>query len=96
MRVAFVPAAGQEVREAAAYYERQAEGLGTDFLLEIDHAVTRIAGHPHAGQLVDPTTRRRLLRRFPYCLLYRIDPEEIVIVAVMHLKRKPGYWRRRP
>ena len=45
--------------------------------------------------VIEAELRRRLVRRFPFGILYRIEPEEIVIVAVAHLRRKPGYWRER-
>ena len=78
--------------EAARYYESQALGLGAAFLKEVRQASEAIASYPEAAAIVRGHTRRRLLRRFPYGLLYRADPQEIVVVAVMHLGRKPGYW----
>lgn len=45
--------------------------------------------------IVEGELRRRLVRRFPFGILYRIDPEEIVIIAIAHLHRKLGYWRKR-
>ena len=83
------------MREAAAFYEERAKGLGLAFLNEVEHAVTSILEHPNAGTVVGPDVRRRLVRRFPYGVLYRIESEGIVVVAIMHLKRKPGYWKRR-
>ena len=81
--------------EAAEYYERQAQGLGRGFLAEVQRTVASIAENPRIGRVVRRPIRRRLLRRFPFGILYRIDPQEIVIIAVMHLRRRPGYWADR-
>ena len=89
--VCLVPAE-EEMLEAAEYYESQTRGLGRAFLAEVQRTVDRIVEHPRLGQLVRRGIRRRLTRRFPFGILYRVDPEEIVIIAVMHLRRRPGYW----
>jgi plasmid stabilization system protein ParE len=54
-----------------------------------------IAEEPFVGQVVRPGIRRRLLRRFPYALLYSLDGDELLIVAVAHQSRQPGYWTTR-
>ena len=95
MRIILLGEAEEEMREAAGYYEREARGLGADFLDEVGHAFGRIQEHPHGGAIVRGRVRRWLVRRFPYGILYRVDPDEIVVLAVMHLKRRPGYWRGR-
>jgi plasmid stabilization system protein ParE len=51
-----------------------------------------IADHPKAGRILRGSVRRRLLRKFPYALLYKIKPTDILILAVMNLKRRPTYW----
>jgi toxin ParE1/3/4 len=94
-RIVFLAPAEEEMLEAAAYYASQAEGLGHNFLAAVQQAAARIVGNPRLGQIVRGDIRRRLLRRFPFGLLYRIDPEEIVIIAVMHLRRRPEYWADR-
>lgn len=81
--------------EAARFYEQRHTGLGLDFLAEVEHSIERMRVNPEAGTSLRSGFRRRLLRRFPYGLMYRVDPEEIVIVAVMHLRRRPDYWRNR-
>jgi len=84
-----------EMLDAARYYELQASGLGGDFLDKIDSAVQDIGMHPERWPVVRFDIRRRLIHRFPYALLYRVDPEEIVIQAIMHLHRRPDYWMNR-
>lgn len=94
-RVVFLTPAEEEMLEAAEYYERQARGLGRGFLAEVQRTVASIVENPRIGRVVRRPIRRRLLRRFPFGILYRIDPQEIVIIAVMHLRRRPGYWADR-
>ena len=94
-RVVVLGAADEELVEAAKFYESRSNGLGVDFLAELDHVIARITDHPYAGAVVSGAVRRRLLRRFPYGVLYRLEADEIVIVAVMHLRRRSGYWRGR-
>ncbi|MBM4053183.1 MAG: type II toxin-antitoxin system RelE/ParE family toxin [Planctomycetes bacterium] len=94
-RIVFVDPARDEMIEAAEYYENQSTGLGKDFIAEVQHTVNRIVENPKSGRIIRSNIRRRLLRRFPYGILYRTDAEKIVIVAVMHLRRRPGYWRYR-
>ena len=70
-------------------------GLGYDFLAEIDEAVHRITTWPEAHAILKGTLRRCLVRRFPYGIVYGIDEQTIVIVAIAHLHRKPFYWTHR-
>jgi plasmid stabilization system protein ParE len=84
--------AEQEMYHAARYYELQACRLGQDFLDKVVLAIQELLQAPERWPLVQDDIRRRLIGRFPYSLFYRIDPEEIVILAVMHQKRHPSYW----
>lgn len=90
--VVFLAPAEEEMQRAAAYYERQRRGLGHEFLVEVQRTVERIVENPRLGQIVRGNIRRRLMPKFPFGVLYSIDPNEIVIIAVMHLRRRPGYW----
>ncbi len=78
---------------AARYYESQSPGLGSEFLDEIEHATHALAAQPQAAPIVRNDIRRRLLTRFPFGLLYQTEDTRIVIIAVMHLRRRPGYWQ---
>ncbi|MFZ0572653.1 MAG: hypothetical protein WA265_00650 [Rhodomicrobium sp.] len=88
-------AAEAELDHAVACYEAQAPGLGKEFAAEVRQALSRIRDHPEAWQRLGRRVRRYLLYRFPYGLIYAPLPNAVVIVAVMHLHRKPGYWRER-
>jgi hypothetical protein len=95
MSIAFLPEADQEMTEAALYYQSQAIGLGMDYLFEVEHAVHSIETSPYTWPILQGDLRRRLIRRFPYGVLYKIESEEIIIVAIAHLRKKPGYWKKR-
>ena len=90
--VRFLRHAELELLDAAQYYELQATGLGSEFLDKIDAAIEDIREHPERWPIVKTDIRRRLVHRFPYALLYRVDPDEIIIQATMHLHRRPDYW----
>jgi len=93
--VRFLAPAEEEMNASAQYYEQQFPGLGSRFLDEIDRGIRAIKVLPEASPVISPHIRRKLIRHFPYTLVYRITPTEIVILAVMHLHRRPGYWQNR-
>jgi plasmid stabilization system protein ParE len=62
---------------------------------EMDRAVQAISLSPERGPQVEEHTRRYLLRRFPYAVIYRAQAERVLVVAVAHMRRRPGYWRGR-
>jgi toxin ParE2 len=84
-------AAQAELEEAAAWYEAQRKGLSAEFLDQFDKSVQRITEFPHAWKLVGKRTPQCRLHRFPYGIIYQVRSEEILIVAVAHLHRRPGY-----
>src|SRR5436190_21090547 len=77
--------ADRELNEAAQYYDLENPGLGSAFLEEVDRCLQSIEDHPEAGMILRGSVRRRLLRRFPYALLYTMKPTGIRILAVMLL-----------
>lgn len=70
-------------------------GLGLDFATQVHAAIQRALSFPSAWQEMSSVIRRALVHRFPYGVLYVAEPDHLLIVAVMHLHRKPGYWRHR-
>ena len=92
MRVRLDPAAKSEIRQAALFYEDCRKGFGQEFLDSIESAFEQIHQHPTVWRILKGRFRRYLLQRFPYGVIYALDEEVIYIAAVMHLKRKPGYW----
>ena len=91
----FLTEALDEMIEAAQFYEIQSPGLGQDFLLEIYSVKEKISETPMTWAELEPGTRRCLAPRFPYALLYQMDGTNIIITSVMHLKRRPNYWKKR-
>lgn len=95
MKAVFAEAAWEELQEAVAYYDAQRAGLGDELVAEVHRAVEHIEDFPDAWQELAQGIRRCRLKRFPYGLVYQAQEERILILAVMHLRRKPGYWRGR-
>lgn len=95
MNYRFNRAAELELQEAADRYEGERLGLGLEFSQAIAAGISAIITAPERWIVVEPGIRRFLIKRFPYGLFYRIDGNEVEIVAVAHLHRRPGYWRRR-
>ena|SRR5437870_178387 len=91
-RVSFHRLAERELNDAALYYEQESPGLGVSFLDEIERYLGAIVRNPNAGPKVRGQVRRRILRRFPYGILYSVKPDELRILAIMNLKRRPTYW----
>jgi plasmid stabilization system protein ParE len=87
--------AEEEMINAAQYYESQAKGLGVDFLDKIDSALREIGENPERWPVIGHSIRRRLVHRFPYGLLYRIEKEGVLVLAITHLHRRPNYWIHR-
>jgi plasmid stabilization system protein ParE len=95
MRFAFHPEARLEYREAAAYYEVRRPGLGAAFTREIEGVIEHILEAPDRWRFIQKDVRRCLAHIFPYGILYTVEDDSILIIAVAHGSRKPGYWRER-
>jgi len=98
MKYSFHPSAQFELNEAIAYYEECRRGLGLAFAKEVSSTIHRIIQFPEAWSPLSENTRRCVTNRFPYGIIYQIIGDEILILAVTQLNRKPGYWqdRQRP
>ncbi len=96
MKYVLHPGAEDDLREAAGFYrERVGSLLSQSFLAEFGISADALLEHPMLGAPWKRGSRRLLLARFPYSLIYLIAEDEIRIVAVAHHNRRPGYWRRR-
>ena len=95
MIVEFVLAAELELADAVDYYDAQRAGLGNELVRDVASAVQRIIEYPDAWQRLGPEVRRCQLHRFEYGLVYRVRGDVATVYAAMHLKRRPGYWRKR-
>lgn len=95
MRHEFHPEALLEFEEAVQFYKQRGRNLGRRFAREIRTTIARIAATPDRWRTLEEDVRRCLVRVFPYAVLYTIEEDHILIVAIMHGKRRPGYWRHR-
>jgi plasmid stabilization system protein ParE len=95
MRFYFLEPAKDELNDAIAYYEAQRDGLGQQFADEVRKSIQRILDHPEAWTQLSRNTRCCRMNRFPFGIVYQARGGEILIVAIMHLHRKPEYWKDR-
>lgn len=93
--LAFRPVAQAEFDEAAAWYEEQQRGLGSDFVAEVQQVLDIIADHPERYPMVVSDVREALVSRFPYCVYYRAKTDRVVVIAVFHTSRDPSVWQKR-
>lgn len=93
--VEFHPEAVAEAAAAHAWYARRSPGASRGFILELDRTVAAIKDGPERWPVGDLRTRRLPLRRFPYWVVYRVLPDVVQVLAIAHMRRRPGYWRRR-
>lgn len=94
-RLEILPEAVEEAAAARAWYEERSPTAAKRFVKELDHAVRRILESPKLWPSYLHGTRRYLLRRFPYVVVYREENDRTLILAVAHCKRRPGYWKNR-
>lgn len=95
MKLRFLQPAQDELDEAIVYYDAEVPGLGHAFLLETLATLQHIRQYPEGWHQLSPNTRRCRLRRFPYGIVYAVLDDEIIVIAVAHLHRKPDYWHKR-
>jgi plasmid stabilization system protein ParE len=95
MTFSFHPEAESEFRQAIDYYEDREQGLGYDFSIEVFTTIQNIVNYPTAWPIIEEGMRRCLVNRFPCGVIYSIEQDEIFILAVMHLRRHPDYWKNR-
>jgi plasmid stabilization system protein ParE len=95
MNLIFHPEASEEMLESARFYESKSDGLGSDFLIAVEDTTRRILERPNLGRIEKANIRRRLVPGFPFTILYESHQDRILIAAVMHQRRRPGYWRKR-
>ena len=87
--------AEEELRLAAQFYEEAQPGLGQALIVEVRRAKDLIAAYPLAAGIERGEIRVRSIARFPYRIYYRVRAEEIVVIAIGHRRRRPGFWRAR-
>lgn len=95
MKIRFLSAARLELEAALVYLNEQSEGLGYEFAVEVKRTLERIVRYPDAWPRLSERTRRSRTRRFPYGVIYQQRADEILVIAIMHLRRDPLAWRQR-
>lgn len=95
MSVLLLPQAQAELDEAVRWYSQQATGLGESFLVEFLRVIQLIERHPTGWHPLSVATRRCRFRRFPYGVIYSVDEDSVLVLAVAHLHRRPAYWQNR-
>jgi plasmid stabilization system protein ParE len=89
------PAALEEIRLAVAWYRDRSESAATRFVEEVDHAIAQIIHSPDRWPAGIAGSRKFVLQRFPFAVIYRANLFVITVLAVAHGHRRPGYWRAR-
>ena len=91
----FHPEAEAEFAEAVQFYQERGRGLGRHFAREVRAAILRVVSTPDRWRILEDDVRCCVVHVFPYAVLFTIEADYILILAVMHGKREPGYWRYR-
>jgi toxin ParE1/3/4 len=95
MKYVFHPDALTEYAEAVKYYTEQRIEIAQAFIDTIEDTIFRIGESPIRYAAIEEDVRRCRTRKFPYSVIYSIDPDYILILAIMHHSREPGYWKSR-
>lgn len=94
-RVVVDEGAREDLVVAVRWYRSQRREIGAEFLQAVAAAVEMIAAAPERWQPIGDGYRRYVLRRFPYVVIYEIEQGRVIITAIAHGRRSPGYWRER-
>jgi hypothetical protein len=95
MRFEFHLEALAEYEDAARYYSECQMGLEIRFIAAVEYAIQQILDAPESWSILEEDVRWHLTRVFPYAVLYTIEEDYVLIIAVMHCHRESGYWRNR-
>jgi toxin ParE1/3/4 len=95
MRYIFHPEAVEEYEESATYYRKISRELAISFVNSVEKGIEKILESPNTWPIVEEDVRRHLIKRFPFGIYYTIEDDYILIMAVMHMSRRPGYWKKR-
>lgn len=93
MKIVILKAAEAELLEARTYHENQRAGLGNEFTDAYEEAMDRILQFPEAWGLIWKRVRCCIFKRFEYGIVYVVRDETLLVLAVMHPKRRPGFGR---
>jgi plasmid stabilization system protein ParE len=94
-KIEFLPQVYDDIKVAYDWYEEQRVGLGEDFLLTLEASYAQLSRIPKAYEVLYRSIRRKLIRRFPYGIFFIIENKKIIVIAIMHTKRKSSEWTQR-
>ena len=94
-KLVFLSAANEDLNHAIRYYRQRSIVVARDFFNEVQRASTLLLDFPQACPIVRGEVRHKVLRQFPFSVLYVIDGDRVMVVAVMHHHRRPDYWHDR-
>lgn len=94
-KIQFESRAGQDVAGIAFHYHSIGSSIAQKFFNELKTALTFIRKFPDAGTEVESGVRKLILKKFPYSIFYRQAEKSIIIIAVLHQRRRPEYWKGR-
>ena len=89
------PLARSELIASALFYDKRNRGLGERFFSAVEATEAQICENPLRGQLFEAGTRKLSVKKFPFALIYKEFPDSVMVFAVAHFSRKPGYWLER-
>ncbi|MCU0415483.1 MAG: type II toxin-antitoxin system RelE/ParE family toxin [Ignavibacteriaceae bacterium] len=92
MQIYFTEPAAIELADAFDFYEIHLSGLGKEFIIEVEETVQLITKFPESWSENSKHTRKAVLKRFPFNIIYSVYQDNIYIIAVAHQNRKPEYW----
>lgn len=93
-RIVVRPEAENDLKEAYFWYEDKRQGLGYDFLLHVDAGLNFIVRNPNIHPTEYKGIRRHLIKRFPYKIIYLVEKEKLIVLAVFHGKRRPALIKK--
>lgn len=94
-RLEYHPDALAEYENSVEYYESVQVGLGSRFVGSVEAALDSVLESPTTWPALKGDVRRRLTRVFPYAVLYSIESDHVLVIAIMHCHQNPGYWQSR-
>jgi plasmid stabilization system protein ParE len=95
MPLILTPEAEADIADARVWYEEKREGLGEEFVLCVEAGLDHIRRAPAGSSEIMRGVRRVVIRRFPYAIFYRVDEDQIAVLAVYHSNRDPRGWQER-
>jgi plasmid stabilization system protein ParE len=93
--VLFHPEAQAEYHAALAWYQARSPGAASRFEAEVERVLGLIGASPEMFPAYDDEHRFTVLRRYPYSIVYQVQPNQVYVVAVAHSSRSAGYWQGR-